>query len=271
MHLVQPSLHVIIVLKYKLRINYLKVVNDEVYISGKYEKSLDVGNINLSTGTNANYSVFIAKINRITGQIIWARNAPPIAINDIEPIDNSEILLAGYIDKTTNFGNYTITNVGFSDAFVAKLNSSGDFEWVKQYGSSGHDKVMGIAVDNLNNVYLAGTYSSDCLLAKLDQSGNEIWVKYIPSRTFHEVYFANNSLYVIGHGTSLEFIDTTLNINTYANNNYILKLDTSGALDWVIPNDFNSSTVEELAFGKTGGFTSHILPVSAIIPADSNS
>lgn len=235
----------------------LKVVNDEVYISGKYEKNLDVGNINLSTGANANYSVFIAKINRITGQVIWARNTPPVAINDMAPIDNGELLIAGYIDKTTNFGNYTISNVGFSDAFVAKLNSNGIFEWVKQYGSTGHDKSMGITVDNLNNVYLAGTYSSDCLLAKLDQSGNEIWVKYIPSRTFHEVYFENNSLYIIGHGTSLEFVDTTLSINTYANNNYILKLDTSGVLDWVIPNDFNSSTVEELAFGKNGGIYSY--------------
>lgn len=46
------------------------------------------------------------------------------------------------------------------DAYLAKYDSSGHFVWAKTWGGEGYDDGPGVAVDSLNNVYVAGMYAS---------------------------------------------------------------------------------------------------------------
>ncbi|MFW9940061.1 MAG: hypothetical protein ACFFFT_03410 [Candidatus Thorarchaeota archaeon] len=80
-----------------------------------------------------------------------------------------------YIAGTTN---YTFT--GNDDIFLAKFNNSGHFQWNQTWGEDGNEEVWEIAIDSLNNIYMAGSIDSGYgqykyLLVKYDNLGNYQW------------------------------------------------------------------------------------------------
>ncbi len=79
---------------------------------------------------------------------------------------------------------------GYEDAFVAKFDSAGTQQWVRQLGTSENDSAVGVSVDGAGNVYVAGftwgTFagqrragSGDAFLVKYDGSGNQQWVRQL--------------------------------------------------------------------------------------------
>jgi hypothetical protein len=81
-------------------------------------------------------------------------------------------------------------NQGFVDAWVAKYNSNGNQEFLKQIGSAGSESALAVATDKEGNYYLAGgtggslvagkqSSSEDAWVAKYDSSGNKVWGKQI--------------------------------------------------------------------------------------------
>lgn len=117
-------------------------------------------------------------------------------------VDGSgSVYCAGYTSGSlgeANGGN------GHNDAFVLKLNSSGNLVWLKQLGSvtsvpggntSSDDQCNSVTVDGSGNVYCAGnTFGSlgetnggggnaDAFVMKLDSSGNLAWLKQLGSVT----------------------------------------------------------------------------------------
>ncbi|MBK7690496.1 MAG: SBBP repeat-containing protein [Bacteroidetes bacterium] len=90
---------------------------------------------------------------------------------------------------------FTIWLNGLYDAFILKLNSNGDFSWVKQIGSSGYDAIQSISTDMQGNVYTFGGVSdtvdfdpgvtqfilssngNSYFVLKLDSNGNFVWVE----------------------------------------------------------------------------------------------
>jgi len=83
------------------------------------------------------------------------------------------------------YGNLGGINQGEADGWVAKYNSNGTQQWVKQLGTSSWDEAKGVAIDPQGNVYitgqtkgsLAGTNQgdTDAWVAKYDYQGNLIW------------------------------------------------------------------------------------------------
>lgn len=67
-------------------------------------------------------------------------------------------------------GIFTISSAGDKDIFISKLNSSGNFVWVKSLGSRAEDSGLGIAVDISGNVYFTGYFNGE---ADLDPT-NEV-------------------------------------------------------------------------------------------------
>jgi hypothetical protein len=97
----------------------------------------------------------------------WAANygglAGANAYTRATAVDASgNVYLAGYFDGATfTLGSVTLTKIGGSDAFVAKLDASGTVLWAKNFGGSGaYAYGQGIAVDNSGNVYLGGSFES---------------------------------------------------------------------------------------------------------------
>lgn len=65
----------------------------------------------------------------------------------------------GTVDFDPGAGTFNFTTAGSSDAYVSKLDASGNFVWAKQMGGVGGDVGGGIAVDASENVYTMGRFS----------------------------------------------------------------------------------------------------------------
>lgn len=114
--------------------------------------------------------------------------------------DNSgNTYIVGYTDSQASIasgGFQTAFGGGLYDAFLVKLDLSGNRLWATYYGNTGEDYGLGVATDSDNNVYLAGdavgnigfssggfqnTFgggASDAFLAKFDSIGNRLCATY---------------------------------------------------------------------------------------------
>jgi len=97
----------------------------------------------------------------------------------IKTDSHDNIFVAGY----TN-GNLGGTNAGSFDAWVAKYDTNGNQQWIKQFGTSALDEALSVAVDNANHVYITGVTegslggtnsgSFDAWVAKLDAGSGSL-------------------------------------------------------------------------------------------------
>ena len=105
------------------------------------------------------------------------------------------IYLTGSFEDEAYFGMTKLKSKGKLDVFVAKISSTGSFQWATQAGSSADDSGMGIGVDSSGNAYVSGAVggvatfgtstltakgTSDLFVAKLDTTGNFLWTILAP-------------------------------------------------------------------------------------------
>ena len=119
--------------------------------SGLYLAGISTGTMAGQTSTGE-FNAFVRKYD-FNGQPVWTRqfgtpeydDALGIAVNarGVYVAGNTKGALPGH----ANAGDY--------DAFVRKYDPTGGELWTQQFGSNGHDEVLGIAVDG-SGVYAAG-------------------------------------------------------------------------------------------------------------------
>jgi hypothetical protein len=121
-----------------------------VYVAGTTDGAFS-GNTNLG-----DYDGFVAKFNSslvLQGTVKQFGTTGDEVANSIAVDASGNVYVAGYTGGAFT-GN---TNLGLSDGYVAKFNSSLVLQGtVNQFGTTGHDVVRGLAVDGLGNVYVAG-------------------------------------------------------------------------------------------------------------------
>jgi hypothetical protein len=76
-----------------------------------------------------------------------------------------DLYAVGMFTGTAQIGGATLTGVGGFDVYVAKLDATGDVEWVRAMGGAGYDSVHGVAVDTAGNVYAAGSFTGSATFA----------------------------------------------------------------------------------------------------------
>lgn len=174
-----------------------------IFCTGSTEGSL--GETNGGSG-----DAFVAKWNS-NGTLIWIKQLG--AITKPGASSGREESFSIKLDSTGNIfiGGYTDSNFGETngaegaDVFIAKMNSSGTLQWVKQLGaitkpvaSAGQDVCYSIALDSFGNIYCGGTTNGslgeangnqiepctsncnpDAFVAKWDKNGNLKWIKQI--------------------------------------------------------------------------------------------
>jgi len=101
---------------------------------------------------------------------------------------------SGTIDLDPGTGTENRTSNGGYDAFVVKLDASGDFVWGRTFGGTSggiDDTAEDVAVDSSGNVFVTGTFNgtanfgggnvtasgSDVYVMKIDSAGVFVWVK----------------------------------------------------------------------------------------------
>lgn len=119
---------------------------------------------NLSFG--GSQQVYIAKYSA-SGSLIWAK---PISGNGwcqsnalvIDSADN--VYITGWFDGTKDFDPFTsagsISVTSSWDAYVAKYDSNGTYQWVFKLGGSTKNIGDGLCIGQDNHLYITGGYSS---------------------------------------------------------------------------------------------------------------
>lgn len=174
-----------------------------VYLMGSFNGVVDfdpgVGVFNLTSMGNRN--VFVSKMDS-TGGLLWARNfgGNVSSGRSIEVDFQGNIYITGGFDGTVDFdpglGVANLTSSGNRDAFVLKLDVSGDYVWAKKMGGTSRDSGGAIALDLLKNTYVTGSFKSVCdfdpgpltyslnsvgnkdvFICKLDSAGDFVWAR----------------------------------------------------------------------------------------------
>jgi hypothetical protein len=112
-----------------------------------------------------NRNSFVAKLTP-AGSWLWATRAGEsngdadgygVAVDG----SGSVVVTGSFNTPTLTFGTATITNMGNTDIFVAKLTPAGAWQWATRAGGSGIDPgSFGVAVDGSDNVVITGSFNS---------------------------------------------------------------------------------------------------------------
>ncbi len=155
--------------------------------------------------------ICIAKYNS-SGAFQWAARAggteADIAYGISADASGNTYVVGYFASPTMVFGSTTLTNAGgvglTNDVFIAKYNAAGAFQWAARAGGVDNDFGYGIALDGSGNPYMAGAFAS----------------------------------------ASIVFGSTTLNNGVGgAEDIFLVKYNTAGAVQWAVKNGGNGSDI----------------------------
>ncbi|MFL5728998.1 MAG: SBBP repeat-containing protein [Cytophagaceae bacterium] len=161
------------------------------------------------------------------------------------------ILAAGVFGNTATFGSISLTANGPYDAFIVCYDTSGAFQWAKQYGGSAPEEATNIAVDKNGNSYMVGHNlgaPGQIFIVKYDITGNLVWAKestgpdVIDSKCFAIDIDQAGNIYLGVLG-----IDMTLDSFT-ANNSVLIKIKPEGTVVWMKETSDNTVSINSLKF-----------------------
>lgn len=137
-----------------------------IYTTGYFKGTTDfdpgAGTYNLTSA--GAFDIFVSKLDE-SGNFVWASAMGGIS-NDygyaIKVDAKGSVYTVGSFFETADFdpgpGIVNLTSAGATDIFISKLNSSGNFEWVRQVGGTLYDNCFSLAIDAASNLYLTGSF-----------------------------------------------------------------------------------------------------------------
>lgn len=165
---------------------------ENMLVAGSVSGSADFGGGVLTSAGQRDF--FVAKFGP-DGSHVWSKRFgdandqydPAIAV-DVA----GDVILAGGLEGTIDFGGGALTHAGWGDVFVAKFGSDGTHVWSKRFGDGDVQKANAVAVDASGNVIVAGILRgvanfgggsltsagiNDVFVAKFTSAGAHVWSK----------------------------------------------------------------------------------------------
>jgi gliding motility-associated-like protein len=237
-----------------------------IYITGTFFDRVNFNPsgsaVNLTSVGQAD--IFIVKLDT-SGRLIWAKQMGGFSsdfVNSIAVDNSGNVYTTGWFQGGANFnpgGVHNLTSVGGWDIFISKLDSDGNFVWVKQIGGTLNEYGTAIAVDASGNVYTSGHFQGtadfdpgagiynltsanehDLFVSKLDTDGNFIWAKKMGGQgnnLMHALSLdAARNVYTTGRFEAT--VDFNPGTGTYnlisagSSDIFVSKLDTDGNFVW---------------------------------------
>jgi hypothetical protein len=151
-----------------------------VYVSGNTDGDL--------AGPHAGSAdTFLSKFDS-AGALLWTRQIGTPGDDHSRSISADQFGNV-YISGDTD-GSLGGPKVGYVDVFVAKYNSSGGLDWIRQLGTNYYTENEHVSADGLGNVFVSGSTTSslggpyagggfDAFVGKYDASGNLLWTRQL--------------------------------------------------------------------------------------------
>lgn len=234
-----------------------------VIVAGLYlNASITFGTTTL-TNAAFNSNDFLVKYSG-SGTVIWAVNIGgdwDEIIQDIACNTSGDIIIGGRFNSTTlTIGSTVLTNAGgtmgsypYSDAFIAKYNSSGSPLWAERSGGNKEDFITSVSTDAAGNVIAVGAFgslfitwgtttlnnvdfstnSTDLFVVKFDAAGTMLWAKSAGGSNGDDAQSvatdASGNIYVAGryYSSSIVFGSSTLTNSSANKNDIFLAKSTS--------------------------------------------
>jgi hypothetical protein len=247
-----------------------------VFTTGYFSNTADfdpgAGTSNLtSTGS---FEIFVSKLDN-AGNFSWAKQLGGTG-NDMGYSITTDlpgnVYTTGHFSLTADFdpgaGIQNLTSAGAGDAFISKLDASGNFSWAKQMGGTANDVSTAIAVDASGYIYTSGYFFDtadfdpgvatanlttngvgDIFVSKLNSSGNYVWARNMGGSlddfahalavdnaggVYTTGFYAGSADFDPGAGTSYlhsYFPSDSLLIRDQI---FVSKLDSSGTFAWAV-------------------------------------
>ncbi len=177
--------------------------------------------------------------------------------------DNGFIYIGGYFSTSVSFdpssSSGNLISDGGRDGFVLKIDTLGNFSWVRKWGGANHQQINDIAANTTHEIVIAGNFegtsylnignsstaatnagAKDFFVTKLDANGSEVWtrtwggtgndeVKGITTSTSNEIILTGYFSDAVAFDTSFSATPAT----SVANEDlYVLKLANTGHFIW---------------------------------------
>lgn len=241
-----------------------------VYTCGRFDGSTDFdpgpGTVNMTA--DGITDIFITKMN-VAGQLVWAKKMGSISQETEQAVSiavdaNGNVyttgIYGGYADFDPGPGNAFLTfGGGWSDAFISKLDSAGNFVWAKSISGPEDETGVTVTLDQAGNIYLLGSFSGTVdfdpgagvstmtsaqvagFITKLDTGGNFVWARQLSGAG----HFLSGGMTVASSGNIYiagSILDNTVDINPGSGtmnitpegfiDACIVKLDNNGNFVW---------------------------------------
>ncbi len=249
---------------------------NEAYMTGSFANTLTAGDIELTADDSQD--AYLLKVSgevrtsKIDGapewdSLVYAGDANRDNIYDSVTDDQGNTYVVGEFIDTLTLGDTTLTSAAYTDVFVAKLDTNGNWVWAQSAGGERYDYGHDIAIDSEDNVYVTGGFIGEAdfgsitlntgssfppynvFITKLDSDGNWLWANQSEggSAIAYTVSIDQNLDIIIAGmymntatfgGDSFNSIDAhDLFVSKLDNNGNWIWTNTAGGDDWDIAYD----------------------------------
>jgi hypothetical protein len=232
-----------------------------ILLVGDFAGTLTAGG-QLLTASGSEEDIFAVKMDA-SGQVVWVRQyggSNEDQVDSCAPHPSGGWVISGNFKGTTTFGSQTLTVAGTgtkSDAFLIRLDDSGNVLWARRGGGTDVDYGRHAVVDGSGNCFLIGHFTTsatftggsttltavgarfDIFLAKYSSAGDFQWAKSAGGPAYDTVGSAvadaAGNIYVGGtFETQAAFGPYTLTVqgNPVSYDAYVAKWSGNGDVLW---------------------------------------
>lgn len=250
--------------------NITPLSNGDLIVVGTFKDTIDFDPAAATTAmlsSPTDYNVHITRLNS-NGDFVWTKMLDgdnEVFISNLQTDANGNYYMNGFFKGTCDFNPdplvaNNLTSSGDKDVFLCKWNSTGVFQWVRQFGNAGSNISYDMATDAAGSCYMAVMYVDsidadpgvaqsyylsnglqDALMVKVSTSGT-LLNAYSIGGAFVDVIrdfkvLPGNELLVTG--SVLGTVDLDPGVGTFpvtvlpgTQAGFILKLNAQGAFTW---------------------------------------
>ncbi|MEZ5046486.1 MAG: T9SS type A sorting domain-containing protein [Chitinophagaceae bacterium] len=268
---------------------------NNLYLVGQFEGTVDfdpgIGIYNKTS--NGGSDIYILKLDA-NGNFIWVQTFGNPSNNLFEydiiekaQVDASDnIIITGRFFNTVDFDPGSNTDLktsnGLSDAYILKLDESGNYLWSYTFGGAGHETSRGLSINSDDEIFIAGRFLNtvdfdagssivnetalgvDIYILKVSANGVFKWVKILkgPANNSTQVNDLicdnNNNILLNAHFKDSIDVDPSFNTNYLVDTNdplqfdfFVLKLNPNGDFIWAKQvNNINGNAIGVSIFEK---------------------